>query len=119
LTGSNADLFFATNRCFICFHSLHRSEVCPQRSLGMLFCKRLDDPHRACLSVSICVFLMFGSSQDGMRTVPDWSSRRGGRQNGRRKNKSNRRPLPIAPMMVGVLLRVTIGGLVQTNHCSP
>jgi hypothetical protein len=24
---------------------LHRSESCPQRSLGMLFCKCLDDPH--------------------------------------------------------------------------
>jgi hypothetical protein len=30
LNGSDADLFFATNRCFICFHALHRSEVCPQ-----------------------------------------------------------------------------------------
>jgi hypothetical protein len=26
---------------------LHRSECCPQRSLGMLFCKNLDDPHSA------------------------------------------------------------------------
>jgi hypothetical protein len=49
LNGSDADLFFATNRCFICFHALHRSAVCPQSSLGMLFCKRLDDPHRTCL----------------------------------------------------------------------
>jgi hypothetical protein len=46
LTGPDADLFFATNRCFICHHSMHRTESCPQRSLGMLFCKRLDDPHR-------------------------------------------------------------------------
>jgi hypothetical protein len=55
LNGSDADLFFATNRCYICFHALHHSEVCPQRSLGMLFCKRLDDPHRACLFILICV----------------------------------------------------------------
>jgi hypothetical protein len=45
LTGSDADLCFATNRCFIYFQNMHRSEVCPQRSLGMLFCKRLNDPH--------------------------------------------------------------------------
>jgi hypothetical protein len=36
-----------SQRCFICFQAMHRSEVFPQRSLGMLFCKRLDDPHRA------------------------------------------------------------------------
>jgi hypothetical protein len=47
LTGSDTDLCFATNHCFICFQAMHRSEVCPQRSLGMLFCKRLDDPHSA------------------------------------------------------------------------
>jgi hypothetical protein len=28
---------------------LHCSEVCPQQSLGMLFCKQLEDPHSACL----------------------------------------------------------------------
>jgi hypothetical protein len=49
LTGPDANLCFATNCCFICFQALHRTEVCPQRSLGMLFCKRLDDPHRTWL----------------------------------------------------------------------
>jgi hypothetical protein len=50
LTSPDADLFFATNRCFICYHALHRSENCPHRSLGMLFCKCLDDPHSKFLS---------------------------------------------------------------------
>jgi hypothetical protein len=50
LSGPDADLFFATNHCFVCHHALHRSESCPQRSLGMLFCKHLDDPHREFLS---------------------------------------------------------------------
>jgi hypothetical protein len=57
LTGPNADLFFVTNRCFICHHALHRSESCPQHSLGTLFCKRLDDPHCAsfsCILVLVC-----------------------------------------------------------------
>jgi hypothetical protein len=45
LSGSDADLLFATNHCFICYQAIHRSESCPLRSLGMLFCKRLDDPH--------------------------------------------------------------------------
>jgi hypothetical protein len=45
LTGPNADLFFATNHCFACHHAVHRTENCPQRSLRMLFCKRLNDPH--------------------------------------------------------------------------
>jgi hypothetical protein len=50
LTGPDADLFFATNHCFVCCHAVHRTESCPQRNLGMLFCKRLDDPHRTSLS---------------------------------------------------------------------
>jgi hypothetical protein len=45
LTSSDADLFFATNRCFACFHAVHRAEVCPHRSFGTPFCMRLDDPH--------------------------------------------------------------------------
>jgi hypothetical protein len=45
LTGPDTDLFFTTSHCFICHHALHRSESCPQRSLGTLFCKCLDDPH--------------------------------------------------------------------------
>jgi hypothetical protein len=45
LTGPDADLFFATNRCFICHHVVHHAETCPQRSIRMMFCKRLDDPH--------------------------------------------------------------------------
>jgi hypothetical protein len=45
LTGSDTDLFFATNCCFICHVTVHRAKSCPQRSLGMLFCKCLDDPH--------------------------------------------------------------------------
>jgi hypothetical protein len=50
LSGPNADLFFATSRCFVCDHALHHSESCPQHSLGMLFCKRLDDPHHMSFS---------------------------------------------------------------------
>jgi hypothetical protein len=50
LTGPDANLFFATNCCFVCHHAVHRTESCPQRSIGMLFCKRLDDPH--CESIS-------------------------------------------------------------------
>jgi hypothetical protein len=61
LTGPDADLFFATNRCFVCHHAVHRTESCPQRSLGMLFCKRLDDPHREFIS---CV--SFGVADDGV-----------------------------------------------------
>jgi hypothetical protein len=45
LTSPDADLFFATNRCFACHHTVHCTENCPQRSLGMLFCKCLNDPH--------------------------------------------------------------------------
>jgi hypothetical protein len=54
LTGPDADLFFATNHCFVCHHALHRTENCPQRNIGMLFCKRLDDPHREFV---LCVFV--------------------------------------------------------------
>jgi hypothetical protein len=50
LTGPDVDLFFATNRCFACHHAVHHTENCPQRSLGMLFCKYLDDPHRESIS---------------------------------------------------------------------
>jgi hypothetical protein len=50
LTGPDVDLLFATNRCFVCLHALHQAESCPQCSLEMLFCKRLDDPHRESLS---------------------------------------------------------------------
>jgi hypothetical protein len=61
LTGPDADLFFATNRCFVCHHAVHRTESCPQCSLGMLFCKRLDDPHHEFIS---CV--SFGVADDGV-----------------------------------------------------
>jgi hypothetical protein len=44
-TGADADLCFATKRCFVCRIASHRVDVCPQRSLGMLLCKRLDDVH--------------------------------------------------------------------------
>jgi hypothetical protein len=27
LTGPDADLFFATNRCFVCHHAVHRTEL--------------------------------------------------------------------------------------------
>jgi hypothetical protein len=65
LTGPDADLFFATNRCLVCHHALHRTESCPQHSLGMLFCKRLDDPHRTSIS---CWFMDLTKDgiQDGM-----------------------------------------------------
>jgi hypothetical protein len=68
LTGPDADLFFATNRCFVCHHAVHRTDSCPQRSLGMLFCKRLDDPHRESVS---CFFtdLVDDGVQDGMLIV--------------------------------------------------
>jgi hypothetical protein len=46
LTGANADLCFATKRCFVCRIAHHRVDNCPQRCLGMLLCKRLDDVHR-------------------------------------------------------------------------
>jgi hypothetical protein len=54
LTDPDADLFFATNCCFMCHHTLHCTENCPQRNIGMLFCKRLDDPHREFV---LCVFV--------------------------------------------------------------
>jgi hypothetical protein len=58
LTGPNADLFFATNRCFVCHHTLHCTENCPQRSIGMLFCKRLDDPHRESIPCVLALLMM-------------------------------------------------------------
>jgi hypothetical protein len=68
LTGPDADLFFATNRCFVCHHAVHRTESCPQCSLGMLFCKCLDDPHRESIS---CFFMDLANDgiQDGMLIV--------------------------------------------------
>jgi hypothetical protein len=68
LTGPDADLFFATNRCFVCHHTVHRTESCPQRSLGMLFCKRLNDPHRESIS---CFFTDLANDgiQDGILIV--------------------------------------------------
>jgi hypothetical protein len=58
LTGPNANLFFATNRCFVCHHSVHCTESCPQCSLGMLFCKRLDDPHRKSICYVLTLLMM-------------------------------------------------------------
>jgi hypothetical protein len=46
LSDHNADLFFCLGRCFICHFAMHCIEVCPKRGFGMLFCKRLDNPHR-------------------------------------------------------------------------
>jgi hypothetical protein len=46
LTPADADLCFATKRCFVCRIASHHSDACPQRSLGMLLCKWLDDVHR-------------------------------------------------------------------------
>jgi hypothetical protein len=65
LTGPDADLFFATSCCFVCHHAVHRTESCPQCSLGMLFCKRLDDPHRESIP---CFFTDLANDgiQDGM-----------------------------------------------------
>jgi hypothetical protein len=64
LSGPDADLFFATNRCFVCHHTVHRTENCPQRSIGMLFCKRLDNPHREFPS---CVFGVADLADDGIQ----------------------------------------------------
>jgi hypothetical protein len=68
LTGPDADLFFAANRCFACHHAVHRTESCPQRSLGMLFCKRLNDPHHKSIP---CFFMYLADDgvQDGMLIV--------------------------------------------------
>jgi hypothetical protein len=82
LSGPDADFFFATSHCFVCHHALHRSESCPQCSLGFLFCKRLDDPHREsfvfghCLPADDCV-------QGGMLNALVWLRLGHERQSGR------------------------------------
>jgi hypothetical protein len=61
LTGPDADLFFATNHCFVCHHAVHHTENCPQRSIGMLLCKRLDNPHceyLSCILASLIWLMM-------------------------------------------------------------
>jgi hypothetical protein len=83
LTGPDADLFFATSRCFICHHALHCSESCPQRSLGMLFCKRLDNPHREFLSCVWLCLLADDHMQGGMLNALVWLQLGSGRPSGR------------------------------------
>jgi hypothetical protein len=46
LTNTDADLYFATDHCFVCRIANHHVNICPQRCLGMLLCKRLEDVHR-------------------------------------------------------------------------
>jgi hypothetical protein len=45
LSDEDADLFFCSSCCFVCHFTTDRTEVCPKHGFGMLFCKRLDDPH--------------------------------------------------------------------------
>jgi hypothetical protein len=45
LTPADANLCFVTKHCFVCRIANHHSDACPQRCLGMLLCKRLDDVH--------------------------------------------------------------------------
>jgi hypothetical protein len=46
LDDHDADLFFCSGHCFVCHFSTHQTKDCPKRGFGMLFCKRLGDPHR-------------------------------------------------------------------------
>jgi hypothetical protein len=50
------------------YNAVHRTESCPQHSLGMLFCKRLDDPHHESIS---CFFTELANDgiQGGMLIV--------------------------------------------------
>jgi hypothetical protein len=45
LTSADADLCFATDRCFVCQIAKYHVDICPQCCLGMLLCQRLDDVH--------------------------------------------------------------------------
>jgi hypothetical protein len=66
-------LFFTMSHCFVCYHALHRSECCPQHSLGMLCCKCLDDPHcTPFLRIGFLVCLANGYVQGGMHIVLVW-----------------------------------------------
>jgi hypothetical protein len=62
LTSPDVDLFFTMNHCFICFHVFHRSECCPQLSLGTLFCKCLDNPHSMSFLFDFIYWLKTGCS---------------------------------------------------------
>jgi hypothetical protein len=48
LSDHDADLFFLSDRCFICHAEAHCAAAYPKRGLGWLFCKRLTDPHCEC-----------------------------------------------------------------------
>jgi hypothetical protein len=39
--------------CFVCRTALHCVEQCPIKGHHILFCKRLDNPHRECFALSI------------------------------------------------------------------
>jgi hypothetical protein len=69
LNEHDADLFFAMSHCFICHHTLHRSEACSQCSYAFLFCKRLTDPHRELTSSLFVTSLSDVRVQSGMRSV--------------------------------------------------
>jgi hypothetical protein len=119
---TNADLFFVTSQCFICFHTLHRSESCPQWSLVTLFCKHLDDPHRESFVFSFCP-LADDCVQGGMLTVLGWLRLVNERLRGRRRSKisssDGQRPLQEV-RLVGIFRRTILvikHGLHQMRSC--
>lgn len=59
VTGADANLCFATKCCFTCRIANHHADVCPQRSLGMLLCRRLEDFHSE-LIVGLDGYLFIG-----------------------------------------------------------
>jgi hypothetical protein len=69
LNEHDTDLFFTTSCCFICHHTLHRSEACSQCSYGFLFCKRLTDPHRELTHSLLVTSLSDVRAQSGMQSV--------------------------------------------------
>jgi hypothetical protein len=46
LLDDDANLLFCTGHCFVCHTATRRTEKCSVRGHHVLFCKRLDDPHR-------------------------------------------------------------------------
>jgi hypothetical protein len=104
------------NHCFICFTAFHRSECCPQRSLGTLFCKRLDDPHS---TSSLLGFRCLANDwvQDGTLIVPVWSRLGRKRLPGRRRGIVGKWLLLIATA-IGVLSKmILIGGSHRMRNC--
>jgi hypothetical protein len=115
LTGPDADLFFATSHCFVCHHALYHSESCPQCSLGTLFCKRLDDPHRELFSCVWLCLLADDRMQGGTLTALVWLRLGSERPSGRVRKDSGKRLLHQV-MLVGIFQRTIFasrGGLLQ------